>query len=81
MSSRFYTHPHKLSVYTIYDYVADYLITNKIKLDSKFSDKKLNKEIQIAKSHYFYCGYKSPDNINIVKARKHIKKLINKNEM
>ena len=47
MSSRFYTHPHKLSVYTIYDYVADYLITNKIKLDSKFSTEDLIKLNQI----------------------------------
>ena len=76
MASRFYTHPKKLSVYAIYEEVANYLIRNNIKLDSKFSDRKLSKEIQIAKSDYLQSGYRSPDNINITKARKHIKKLI-----
>ena len=81
MASQFYTHPKKLSVYNIYEAVAHYLISNNIKLDSKFSDKKLSKEMQIAKHDYLVNGYRSPRNINIVKARKHIKKLINKNEM
>ena len=75
MSSH-YTHPKKLSVYVIYEEVANYLIRNNIKLDSKFSDKKLSKEINIAKSDYLYSGHRSPRNIDITKARKHIKKLL-----